>query len=1052
MRKLVQWFVDNPIAANLLMVCMLVGGVFSARSIEKEVFPSNTESYVFVDAYYPGAAPSEVEQQIVVRIEEAVADLVGVFRVTSKSSQAHGRVTIEVIDGYDVKAMLNDVKARVDSINTFPQSMERPIVSQNINRVPLTFFSLYGEADPKVMKAIAYQIRDEMSVLEGVSQVNIMGQKSDELGIEISEQTLRAYQLSFDEVAAAIRNASINLPAGTIRSNQGDIQVQTRAQAFDAEDFARVVVRSYDDGSQLLLGDIAEIKDEFAEQNLEFFYNGERGLDFEVLISDEPDLFAGTRNARAYIENLAETLPEGMNVYIDWEMKNLYDSRFQLLTSNALSGLVLVFLVLMLFLRPALAMWVVAGIATAFAGALWALPYADISLNMLSLFAFILVLGIVVDDAIIVGESIYTHQQNGMKGNAASTIGANMVLKPVFLAVASTVIFFLPMVTVPPDVAPYSLSIFYVVLFSLAFSLIESLLILPSHLSHLKPEKVSRFAALRGLKRLRERFSGGLQHVASRWYLPALHLLLKRKVSTFLGFSMAFFLALAVMTGGWIKSSFNPDVPQSFIIANVSYPEGAPFSKTQETAHYIADLANTMRTDEQLLEQNRHEPFLTEIKTTANGSTATVFMGLVPSENRKVSVETVTNRLRELIGPMPEAQRYSLAFTFDGETYDIELNMNILANDRDSQQAAVDEVTRVLSAYPGVINVRSDLETERVEVELNIKPYAETLGITLGDIARQVRQSFYGEEIQRIPRAKEDVRVMLRYPASERSKLDTLSNMWVRAQDGTEIPLEAVADVQLVPGFTTIRRADRKRNITLTANVEEGYDANAIIDEMLTDFLPQWKRDMVGFNVSKEGNLRSQTSFRDNLGKDFVRSVVIILVILAIAFRSLFQPLLVILAVPFGFMGAVFGHLVMDTTMSIMSFFGFLACAGVVVNDNLVLLDRINQIRHRGETAFNAVVQAGADRFRPIVLTSITTFVGLLPILFERSEQAQFLKPTVVALAFGVLLASTVTLFLVPACYLIGHSAGERFARLKARIGFGGHEADDELSAREKAL
>lgn len=1043
MRGIIQWFVDNPIAANLLMVAMLIGGYFGTQNIKKEVFPSNTRNFVYVNMAYPGAAPSEVEQQIAVRIEEAIADLPGIFQIRSESRRGAGNVTIEVIEGFDVKEVLNDVKARVDSINTFPSSSERPIVSYAHNRQQIMFFSLYGTAEPDVMKALGYQIRDEMSVLEGISTVFIIGFRNDEVSIEISEENLQRYNLTFDEVANAIRKTSINVPAGTIRTDTGDIQIQTRAQAFEEAEFSSIPIRSNPDGSIILLGDIAHIRDGFSEdQEYEFSYNGQPGLDFQAFISDDPDLFAGTKNAEEYIENLREYLPEGVNISINYKMKQLFDSRFNLLKDNALGGLILVFIVLMLFLRPLLAFWVVAGITTTFAGAIWLLPYFGISINMLSMFAFLMVLGIVVDDAIIIGESIYSHQSEGLKGTAAASVGAKIVLKPVSLAVISTIIFFTPMITVPEDVKPYTLSIFFVVFLCLSFSLIESLLILPSHLSHMKPEKPSKFRALRKVEEIRHTFSGFLQNFAKDKYQPALRRALKYKGTTFIGFWIAFGISVAIWKGGWINSSFFPSIPQSFIIVSMSVPEGSPHTEAKKLADYVEKIAQDFRDDEQMIEANNGKPFVTEIKKNVFGNQCNVFLGLTQSEFRDVPTQVVSNRLKELIGPLPQAKSYSLDFTFNNPGPDIELNLNIAANDRDTQEEVINAISKVLGSYEGVSNVKSDLDSERIEVELRPKANAETLGINLSDVARQVRQGFYGEEVQRIPRAKEDVRVMLRYPKDERDSLDMLDDLRVRSTNGSEIALEEVAELDLVPGFSSIRRVDRRRNIVITADVDDGFDGNEIVNQMFDAYIPQWKRQYIGFNLSKEGSLRSQARFQDNLMINFFKTTIIMWAFFAIAFRSLAQSLLVLFAVPFGFMGAIFGHLMLGHDISMMSMFGFLACAGVVVNDNLVLLDRVNQLRHRGVSIMDSVLQAGVDRFRPIILTSITTFVGLLPILFERSGQAQFLIPMVISLSFGVLFASTVTLFMVPSSYVICYTLWEKILNVKQSVLPSGAELD----------
>ena len=1021
MRALIKWFVDNPIAANLLMLAMLVGGYASYSSVEKEAFPRYEGNIITIGMPYPGAAPAEVEQQIVVRIEEAIADLPGIYQITSESREGYGNVNVQVTEGFDLRELLNDIKGRVDAINTFPPSAERPVVSQLIERQTLMWVALFGDADRRQLKNWAYQIRDEMALLEGISEVRINGTKSDEVSIEVSEDTLRRYNLSFDELAAAIRGSSVNVPAGVIRTKDGDLQIQTRAQAFEYKDFASIVVRSGRDGSQLLLQDIADIDDGFSEENIDFFMNGKPGVNLEVKMSDDPLLFEGTANARAYVEQFRELLPPGVELKINFEAKDIFDSRFNLLTDNAMSGLVLVFIILMLFLRPLLAFWVVAGIATTFAGSIWLLPYLGVSINMLSMFAFLMVLGIVVDDAIIVGESVYRHQQRGEKGRLAAVAGTRTVLVPVFLAVVSTIVFFLPMIDVPSDVVVYTRSICWVVFLCLVFSLLESLLVLPSHLSHMKPETPSRFRLLQRLGQLRHRFSDGMERFAQQRYQPALATMLQRKGSAYLGFFFTFAIALTIVIVGWVNMSFFPQVPQPMVHVNIAFSEGAPFSQTEKIAQYVRDQVDAVSEDETLLERNNGQPFVREINRTLNGTSATVFVGLTPEEERSIGAQDVADRLRELIGPLPEAKSYSLSATMSGGGPDITLNMSMLENRRDIQQSAVDEVSAALAAYPGVFNVRNNLDTERTEVEVELKPYAQALGISLSDVATQVRHGFYGVEIQRIPRAKEDVRVMLRYSADERSTLDTLDRIRIRTPDGREVPIAAVADLKLVPGTSTIRRVDRKRNITITAEVEEGQDANRITQQMLSDNVDQWRSEYLGFSLTLDGALRSQAQFGDNFSANFLKVFLAVMAIFAVAFRSLFQPLLVMLAVPFGFVGAVLGHLIVGVDFSLFSGFGFLACAGVVVNDNLVLLERINTLRERGEDSFQAVLNAGVDRFRPIVLTSITTFVGLMPILFERSLQAQFLKPMVISLSFGVLFSSVVTLFLVPCAYYGGN-------------------------------
>lgn len=1035
MNTLVRWFVNNPIAANALMLAILFGGFVGLSSITKETFPTHVENKIRINMVYPGAAPSEVEQQLVVRIEESIADLPGIFQVRSWAREGFGSVEVDVTEGHDVRELLNDIKGRVDAINTFPPAAERPTISQMVFRPTLMWAALYGDTDLRELKRLAFQIRDEMSLLEGVSEVRLTGLKVDEVAIEISEENLRRYNLSFSEVAQAVRETSLNVPAGTIKSKDGDIQIQTRAQAFDQDDFEHIVVRSNMDGSQLRLSDVADVRDGFSEQDRYFSMNGKRGLNIEIKISDDPLLFEGTANAKKYIEDFNKLLPDDIVFKINFESKNMFDSRFNLLKDNALSGLVLVFIILVLFLRPMLAFWVVAGIATTFAGALWLLPLFGVSINMLSMFAFIMVLGIVVDDAIIVGESVYRHQQRGETGAEAASSGARSVLRPVMLAVISTVIFFMPMMTVPSDVLVYTRSIFFVVFLCLFFSLVESLFVLPSHLSHLKPAKPATRQPFILLEKLRKQFGGRLDHFAIAVYKPALRNALRNKLPVGLIFLAVFVISVTLMLAGWVGVRMFPNVPQPFVMVNFRMPDGTAFECTEEVANHVRRQIDILRSDPDLLAKNGGQPFIREVNRNLNGVSANVFIGLHSAEFRALGTAEITDALRALIGPLPEVKSYSLSGNLNDSGPEITLNLNMLSNLRADQQAAVDAISAALEAYPGVHNVRSDLESARTEIELELKPYAETLGITLGEVARQVRQGFYGEEVQRIPRSKEDVRVMLRYAVEERRTLDSLDTMRVRTRDGREVPLSAVAELKLVPGVSTIRRVDRRRNIVLTAEVSEGNDAKSIIVDLLENNLDQWKQAHTGLKLSMDGSLRSQAKFEDNFVKDFGKFSLITLVIFAIAFRSLFQPFLILLAIPFGFVGAILGHVVLGFDISFFSFFGFLACAGVVVNDNLVLIERINTLRSRGEAVFDAVVDAGVDRFRPIILTSVTTFVGLMPILiFERSEQAQFLKPMVVSLSFGVLFSTVVTLFLVPMGYMAGQNSKTALDRVFAKL------------------
>ncbi|GAB3105633.1 efflux RND transporter permease subunit [Aestuariicella hydrocarbonica] len=1027
MNRLIQWFVENPIAANLLMVVIILGGLSNLASLNKEVFPGVETNLIRVDIPYPGAGPVEVEEQVVKRVEEAIADLEGIEEITSTARLSLGTVQAEAINGYDSQRLLNNIKARVDAISTFPADAEKPIITEALWQREIMSLGIYGDVSEAALKQASEKIRDEIALLPGISIVNIKATRPDEMAVEISEYNLRHYNLSFEQVVNAVRQASLNLPAGTIKSDTGDIQLQTRGQAYSASDFERIVVDSHEDGSQLTIGDVGTVTDGFAEDNIIARLNGKPAVFLEVKSTEKPDIINIAKTVNDYLVQANQELPAGIEITVWQDWSKLFEGRMNLLLKNSLSGLVLVFVILMLFLRPALAAWVCVGIAIAFLGALWLLPLFGVSLNMISMFAFLMVLGIVVDDAIIVGESIYSKQQSGLKGHAAAASGAKAISKPVFFAVVSTMIFFAPLLVIPGGMGDMSYAIPIVVILALAFSLLESLLILPSHLSHLKPEQPSTHAWSNRLSQTRGKFAHGLNAFAVNVYRPGLLKMLRNNGTTISLFLIAFGLSAALYGGGWMHRTFMPVVTSDFIRIQVSVPEGSPFSTQALILKQLEQGLEQLKTDPQLFNGDDHG-LLGDMQSYAWQNQALVTVTLNPQDNQKVSSSDILNRWKELVGPINDAEQIQESATINAISEDITLRLTLGADDHERMLQAIHDVKTALSTYPGVYDLRDSLTEARSEIEIDLKPNAELLGLGLADIARQVRQGFYGEEAQRIPRGKEDVKVMVRYPKAERNDVDQLGEMRVRTADGRAIPLETVANIRFVPGYTQIDRIDRKRAIAITAEVAEGKgEPNEIVASLLKNNLPAWRQQYPGFDLTITGDMEDESQFLVSTTRNFGLAILVIYGLMAVAFGSYWQPVLILTAIPFGFMGAVIGHLIMGREVSMMSMLGFFACAGVVVNDNLVLLDRINQLRHQGMEVFAAVVQAGLDRFRPIILTSVTTFIGLVPIMAETSTQARFLIPMVISLSFGVLFATGVTLILVPSLYLLAE-------RIKARL------------------
>jgi len=1027
MNRLIQWFIDNPVAANLLMVVIIIGGIFSLPNMNKEVFPGVETNVIQVSVPYPGAGPSEVEEQIVQRVEEAVADLDGIEEIRSTARLGRASINIEAVNGFDAQRLLNDVKGRVDAIPTLPVDAERPIVTQALWRHEVISIGLYGDVDERALKVAGDKMRDELSLIKEISMVELQAVRDEEMSIELSEEALRHYNLSFEQVVGAIRGSSLNLPAGTIKTDTGDIQVQTRGQAYSANDFERIVVESRPDGSKLYVGDIAEVTDGFSDFELISRLNGKRAIYLELYITENPDVLSAAAAVRDYLDKVTPQLPQGIMVSVPRDMSVLFTGRMNLLLKNSFSGLLLVFVVLMLFLRPALAMWVCLGIVIAFMGTFWLLPYFGVSLNMVSLFAFLLVLGIVVDDAIIVGESVYSEQHKNVQGAVAAARGTKSISKPVLFAVISTMIFFAPMLSIPGGMGDMMYSIPVIVILALFFSLVESLLILPSHLSHMKPENPNpRFKFLGVLERWREKLADGMLHFSDSVYRPNLKKLLTHNGATIAFFAVAFGLSVATYMGGWLPKGFMPVVPSDFIRMSIVLPEGEAFQKVERVLLKVEATVEELKQDEDLLLANNQKPFVTYSQNWAYGTNIWLTLGLEPGENRDVAAPEVARRWRELIGPLPEAESLDISSTINKRGKGIRLRLT--AADSEQMDAALQELKGVLARYPGVYDIKDSHTGARTEIELDLKAQAESLGLSLNEIARQVRQAFYGAEVQRIPRGNEDVKVMVRYPKAERRSLETLDDMRIRTADKREIALEAVADIEFVPGYTKIDRIDRKRSITVTADVLKGTSSpGAIVSEIMRKNMPEWKERYPGFKVSLDGDMKEESDFLSTAAKNFALALLVIYGLMSVAFRSYWQPMLILTAIPFGFMGAIIGHVIMGREVSMMSMLGFFACAGVVVNDNLVLLDRINTLREQGKDVLTAVLDAGRDRFRPIILTSLTTFIGLVPILAETSTQAKFLIPMVISLSFGVLFATVVTLVLVPSLYYIGE-------RIRAKI------------------
>ena len=1032
MNASIRWFVNNPVAANLLMIIILVGGFFGAYGIGKEVFPSISFNYITVNMPYPGAGPKEVEEQIVVRIEEAIYNLEGIKSLSSEARKGRGSVTVEIDTNYEMTKMLNDIKSRVDAVTTFPRDAERPIVTEVVEREEVIRIALFGDAEERVLKEYGERIRDDLAALRDIDFVEVWGVRQPQVDIELSEIDMRRYGLSFDDVVSAIRRTSLNLPAGTIRADSGDIQVQTRGQAYYEEDFNRIAVTSRDDGTEITIGDVALVKDTFEERNSLTRFNGKTAIFLAISVGEDPDVMATTKAVKDYVATGGAFLPDELQMDTWRDFSVMFEGRLSLLTKNAIGGLILVFIILMLFLSPQLALWVAVGIGVAYMGALWILPGVGLTLNMLSMFSFLLILGIIVDDAIIVGESIFRHQEEGLDRFAAAQAGAQAVSKPVFLAVLSTMIFFSPIFFLPGLWGAQLLwAIPAITIIALGFSLIESLWILPSHLSQMKPEK-ERTSELGAIHKARRWCASGLTRVGQNIFRPLLQKALRWYSLTLVLFFLAFALSLTLVGAGYVRQVQMPNVASDFIRMRLEMPDGYSKEAKLEIIKRAERASTQLSGDLIIQEVVKTDRLIANQLSFMWGDNIRLMLELSPEVSGKIQPKLVAERWQYYMGPVPDAKKIDVDITLGPPQS--RFSISLTASNTDQLAEAAEFVKQQLEQLPGTRNIRDDLHSGRADIDISLLPNADSLGVSLSQVATQVRQGFYGAEAQRVPRGRDDVRVMVRYPKDARSQVDTLEDMRIRTTAGAEVPFYSVAEANYVPGYSRIKRKDRERSIVITALPSTGkLTVSEIAEIIYGDVADEMRLLFPEVSIKKDGQIEDQEEYNSAALKLFGLAILLIYTIMAIEFKSYLKPLGVLSAIPFGIMGAIFGHLLMGLNFSLLSMVGVLAVSGVVVNDNLVLIDRIIQLREEGEDVSTALIRGSVDRFRPIILTSLTTFIGLTPILFETSVQAQFLIPMVASLAFGVLFATTVTLLFVPCLYMTG-------ARLKQKIM--GHASD----------
>ncbi len=1036
-KGVISWFARNPVAANLLMVGIIILGVVSAFTIRKQMFPQGESTWLNVNIAYPGAAPKEVAETITVKMEEAISAVTGIERTITDSYRGGAQAYIKVLDEYDPQEVLDEVKSAIDSISSFPDGIERPRTKRFRYRQEVMYLILSSDMDMHKLKAFGENIHDELRALPGVNIAEYYSGADYEIAIEVSKDKLREYKLSFDEIAAAVRNFSTNRSAGQIRAEDGFISLRVEEQAYIGHEFEQIPVRILADGTRIHVGDLATVKDGFVEGINYRKMNGKNALTFFVGASEDQSITKVSEEVSAWLEEKNKNLPEGVTLEPWVDLTYYLEGRLNMMLKNMVFGGILVFLMLTLFLRMRLAFWVMMGLPVSFCGALMLMPmgFSDVTINVASLFAFIMVLGVVVDDAIVIGESIYTEIEE--KGQTIDNVirGAHRVAIPATFGVLTTIAAFMPMVLASGPNAAFPHAIGYVVVFCLLFSLVESKLILPAHLARMKYKAREPLGAkTNSITRARIKVDQGLKGFIENTYTPFMEKATHYRYSVLAGF-----LALCIITAGMFSSGLirflgNPKIPHDFARIEFEMHPDTPETITLDALHQVEAMVRQVDAE---IEEAFGQKMVANLFTSMEGRTqAEVQAKLVDPELRPLDTFELSARWRE---KMPQFSGLKQLTIFDnvfgGRRNDGDVTFRIDSKNETNLKTVADEIKQALNQIEGVYEVNDSEAEAALEARFKLKPLAHSLGLTTGEVARQAGFSLYGIEAQRIVRDRQEIRVMVRYPLEERNAASLIDDVLIKTPGGSEVPLSEVADIEFVDGVNLIYREDGNRAITIWASLDfDVIQPLKVAENLKENTFAALQQQYPDVRIHEAGSLKHEREDKDQFIKDLITVFLLIYILLALALRSYFQPLVILSVVPFGIIGAILGHFILGMNMSQLSLFGIFAAVGVVVNDSLVFVDHVNKSRAAGMPLTDAVLYAGQRRFRAIVLTSLTTFIGLLPIIFEPSLQAKIVIPMAVSLAFGVLFATIVTLILVPNLYLIAVDVKRLFIKLFGKL------------------
>ncbi|MBT3386980.1 MAG: efflux RND transporter permease subunit [Desulfobacula sp.] len=1048
MKALGKWSVEHRVAVNLIMVFIIVAGLYTVLNMKRELFPQFSLDMINIGVTFPGASPEEVEEGICIKIEEKLKSLEDVKTMYSTALEGYGSATLELAAGTQISEKLDEIRTLIDQIDSFPDQAEDPVVIEIKNNEPAIYVAIYGDVDEKVLRDTAEKIRDDLVETDNISLANLIGVRNYEISVEVSEKNLRRFNLSFDQVAMAVKTGSLDLPGGKIKTKGGEFLVRAKGKLYTGEEFERIPVLTKEDGTTIKLSDVATIIDGFEDTDIKARFNGKPAALVVVRRTDSQDIIAISKTVKDYIKTHKDSLPNGITLGYWVDMADMVQGRIDLLLKNGLQGILLVFIVLALFLDLGLAFWVSSGIPISFMGAFLVLNYFGASINMLSLFGFIMTLGILVDDAIIVGENVYTHYKMGKSAKTAVIDSIAQIGAPVVMAVTTTIVAFTPLMHITGIMGKFIFIMPQAVICILAFSLVEAFVILPAHLDHaLTPPQKNKvliyrlcFFWLEWLKKdildshgwVRDRIERGLTGFIRSIYTPVLKYCVRNRYFTLaMGFGILI-VSIGLLLGGHVPFVFFPKTDSNWIVSEIIYPLGTPFEATEKTIKQIEKGAfelNDFFRDrvlggEDLIVNNFSQVGIIPRRDwkpgVLGGHCGEAWIEIQSASKRPdIPAPEVTAKWRELTGDILGLEQLTFSIIGGGPGGN-PIEIQLKGKDLVQLEFAADELKQEIAKYPGTFDITDNFRPGKMEKRIHIKKGAKSLGITMADIATQIRQAYYGDEVLKIQRGKDDIKVMVRYSQKERESEASIDELRIRTRDGREIPLNQVADIEMKRGYSTIQRVDRKRIIIVISDINEDIaNAREIVEDLKMNYLDTLVNRFPGVTYDLEGQAKRTKESIDSLKLGFSLAAMVIFLLLASQFRSYVQPIIIMTAIPFGLIGAIIGHYFMNLDITMISIFGIVALSGIVVNDSLILIDFINSEVRKGTKVFDSVIEAGQNRFRPVLLTSVTTVAGLFPLLLETSFQAQFLIPMAVSISFGLMAATILTLVFVPSLYVV---------------------------------